>query len=557
MNINSIKWKNFKSYGNMMQEMTFSPDGELSLIVGANGNGKSALQNVIDYACYGQVKASNGKNAILSTLPNRINGDLYSEINFSTSAGDFHIERTMNPTRVKLVENGVTYPKAGKIQDKIEEHIGFDYNTYKSFISMSINDFKNFMSLPLEDKRKLLDRLFNLQVINAISKIIKALKSDNDNELISVDREIQTLMTSMSTIQESIDKLSIKKEIDIGNKLEELKGIILSKKGEFEKLNGALPKVVEAIKTRSADLSAAQTALNASRNEQTNLMRTIALYEKGKCPTCESDLTDESHTEHLASVREKYDAVSKLILTQQEKLEELSASLQKARDAERKYEIEITKLKTFLVQLKNQYNAEKQKSEEVQKDDSIVEFESALNKLGDTKKDADKRKAKTSEKKYLYERALEIFSENGVKQSIITNLVKPVNKFLQENLETLQMPFDVVLDENFDAKVLHLNEEIDPETLSTGETKKINLCIMLAYIKLIRLKRSINILFLDEIFSSVDMEGIYNLLEMLKQFSKEYGINIFLIHHSELNESYFDSIYSITKNVFSHIEKIK
>lgn len=557
MKINSIKWKNLKSYGNILQEMEFNPDGELSLIVGANGNGKSALQNVIDFAAYGQVKASNGKKAILSTLPNRINGDLYTEINFSNTAGQYHVERTLNPTRIKLVENGITYSKANKIQEKIEEHIGFDYDTYKSFISMSINDFKNFMSLPLEDKRKLLDRLFNLQVINAVSKIIKALKNDNDNELLSVDREISTLMNSMSTIQESINKLSIKKEIQIGNRLEELKTIILSKKEEFEKLNGALPKVIEAIKTRSQELNTAQTAINASKNEKSNITRMIGLYEMGKCPTCESDLTDSIHSNHLISLKEKLESIEKLILTQQESIEKLSESLQKARDAERKYEIAITQLKTYVTQLKNEYNNEKLKSEEVQKDDSIVEFENALNKLGETKTEAEKKKTKSSEKKYLYERALEIFSENGVKQSIIMNLVKPVNKFLQENLMALQLPFEVILDENFDAKVLHLNEEIDPETLSTGETKKVNLCIMLAYIKLIRLKRNINILFLDEIFSSVDMEGIYNLLALLKEFSREYHINIFLIHHSELNESYFDSIYSVTKNVFSHIEKIK
>ena len=44
-------------------------------------------------------------------------------------------------------------------RDKV---IGFDFETYKSFISMSVSDFANFIDLTPEEKRNIINKLFNL-----------------------------------------------------------------------------------------------------------------------------------------------------------------------------------------------------------------------------------------------------------------------------------------------------------------------------------------------------------------------------------------------------------
>ena len=58
----------------------------------------------------------------------------------------------------------------------------------------------------------------------------------------------------------------------------------------------------------------------------------------------------------------------------------------------------------------------------------------------------------------------------------------------------------------------------------------------------------INILFLDEVFSSIDIEGIDSILVLLKSFANEYNINIFVVHHAILNQEMFDRILKIKKN---------
>jgi ABC-type Mn2+/Zn2+ transport system ATPase subunit len=97
---------------------------------------------------------------------------------------------------------------------------------------------------------------------------------------------------------------------------------------------------------------------------------------------------------------------------------------------------------------------------------------------------------------------------------------------------------------------------IDSDTLSLGETKKINIAILVSYLKLIRTKKFINILFLDEVFSSIDLEGIESILILLKSFANDYNVNIFVVHHALLNQENFDRILRINKEIFSNIEEV-
>ena len=120
----------------------------------------------------------------------------------------------------------------------------------------------------------------------------------------------------------------------------------------------------------------------------------------------------------------------------------------------------------------------------------------------------------------------------------------------------MNLPFQVKLDETFTAEIKQFNNTIEHDSLSTGETKKVNLCILIAYLKLIRTKKHINILFLDEVFSSMDIESCESILNLLKSFANDYKINIFVVHHAILNQELFDRILQINKEVFTSINEV-
>jgi DNA repair exonuclease SbcCD ATPase subunit len=96
-----------------------------------------------------------------------------------------------------------------------------------------------------------------------------------------------------------------------------------------------------------------------------------------------------------------------------------------------------------------------------------------------------------------------------------------------------------------------------------GESKKINIAIALSYLKLILKFRKLNILFLDEVFSSMEPENVEYALKILKKFSKEFNLNIIILDpkvyftdDSNFGYNYFDRILKISKKMsFSIIEE--
>ena len=65
---------------------------------------------------------------------------------------------------------------------------------------------------------------------------------------------------------------------------------------------------------------------------------------------------------------------------------------------------------------------------------------------------------------------------------------------------------------------------------------------------------SVNILFLDEIFISVDPDVVHTILQTLRKISKDLHMNIFLINHAPMPTEMFDYLIEITKkNGFSDI----
>ena len=95
MIIKEIGIRGFKSFGNNEQTVKLNTEkGELILLVGNNGNGKSSLLESFEYALYGKVKSGKTKKwHKLSTLPNRINGELLNKIKFNSNGTDVEINR--------------------------------------------------------------------------------------------------------------------------------------------------------------------------------------------------------------------------------------------------------------------------------------------------------------------------------------------------------------------------------------------------------------------------------------------------------------------------------
>ena len=294
------------------------------------------------------------------------------------------------------------------------------------------------------------------------------------------------------------------------------------------------------------------------QTEIKSVQKDIDLYDSGKCPTCATPF----NSEHFVSLRETFVEKKKSlenlkieletnirgIKEKQVKLESISESASKGFNDMtyllRNYKTQIEKL-----QLKKDKDSAKGSA-------NIQEFQNTIDDLTEKKKIGLDNAGISKEKELYYKELNRVFGEDGVKKSIIAGIVKPINHFIAENIKKMNLNFEVVLDETFTADIRQLGNSIEHDSLSMGEYKKINISILIAYLKLIRTKRHINILFLDEVFASIDIEGIDSILMLLKSFANEYNINIFVVHHAILNQEMFDRILKVNKEVFSSIEEV-
>jgi DNA repair exonuclease SbcCD ATPase subunit len=142
-----------------------------------------------------------------------------------------------------------------------------------------------------------------------------------------------------------------------------------------------------------------------------------------------------------------------------------------------------------------------------------------------------------------------VLGEKGVKQMAIKTILPSLNSEILDLLGAMNLEYQVVFDDEFKASIFHMGIEIPIQTLSTGEMKKVDFVVLIAIMKLMKLKFStINLLFLDELFSSVDPDGVHGILKILKKNTREMGLNIFVINHAPMPHEIFDWKLDVSKS---------
>lgn len=580
MVISEISIKGFRSFGNNEQVLKLNTDGgELILLVGKNGSGKSSLIDSFDFVIFGKVRGKRKKWAILSSLVNRINGEMLNKIKFTSNGVNVEIRRGISPNVLELIENGIVYNRAGKsnIDDRIiEKYVKMDVETFKSFISMSINDFKNFISLSNEEKNMLLDNLFNMDIINKLNELLKDVIKNNKIQIAKLESEINTLNNSIKSINESIDKIK-KHELSLIEKnIEDKKNKMLNEIENIKTINNKNNEKILLLSDKLNDLKNKKefylnklNDINKKMYEIENkisiINKEIILYENGVCPTCKTNLKEKGNYVNIKNeLKEKYDKYNLFKKELYNNIEKIKNNIVKIDNISNKMNDSFNKTKYEIL-----YNNKKIKEicDEIKNIDGINDEYKSLNyklyELNNTINEMEKRRNECNDlvlnhknREFVQKELLNIISTEGVKKEIIKNIIKPINHFISENIKCMDLNYSVELNDEFDAEIKYLNEIIDNDSLSTGEIKKINIAILIAYLKMLRTKKFINVLFLDEVFSSIDEDGIKSILMLLKEFSREYKINIFVVNHEITNHEMFDKIIFVKKDVFTTLNVI-
>lgn len=553
MQIQEVSFRNIASYGGQLQHLNFEEDNShLYLVLGGNGYGKSTIAKAIIFALYGQVDELN-----LADLPNRINKNLYVKIKLKCKGHTVIIERGLTPKLFKAEIDGKPLDQAGisNVQDYLETEIyEMPYRVFKNVIILSVNDFKSFLTMTPKDKRLIIDRLFGFSVINDMYIQLKKERKELVEDLVSVETQLNTISQSIKSTEsklEELEKISTKQN---QRKIVELKESLVKFKENHDKILIAKHKLESKAKEIDKSINIANTEYNKIHNKLENSKKSLKLYLNKTCPTCTKPLNTEFDTN-------RQEELESIVLNAPKELEEIENTIKdlnkKSSENRSKQDAIISKISSI------NSNIQIFKTELINIVSSIKngdgEFSHLRGLISEFKEAEDLKnseKAKLSEDDYFLSLIEGMLGDDGVKNMAIQAILPGLNSTIAHMVNEMHLNFHIRFDDKFNCVINHLGEDINPKTLSTGERKKADFIVVIALIKLLKLRfPQLNLLFLDEIFSSVDSDGIYSILKILSNVIKESKLNTFVINHTILPTELFDRRVDIYKeNGFSKLK---
>ena len=552
MKIQSIELKNFASYGNKIQKIEFSENSsELFLTLGKNGEGKTTIANAIVFALYGKVEGVR-----MADLPNRINKELWVRIKLECKGTKIVIERGLAPGVFKVFLNGVEFDKAGKksVQDYLEEELfGIPYHVFKNIIILSVNDFKSFLTMTNSDKRQIIDRMFGFSILNEMQQSIRDERKGLKNELDSYTQELNQLNENIVSVNDKLDQLMAESAEKDQKKIQQLKNSLVTYNNNKIKLEEAQSKISKSIGDLTSDLQEKQGVHNSLKYRLESLQKKLDLYENNTCPTCESELVGKFHDHRKKEIEKDIKEIPSKIEEAENNVAKIKEDVQSLREKDRSVRDKVSTLNLNIRNFKNELIAIK---DSLNGSTDFSHLEQIISDFKMQEKETESLKDSKSVEYGFLEYIEEVLGEDGVKNLAIKTILPGLNANIAAMTQTMHLHFHIRFDEKFNCVINHLGEEINPLTLSTGERKKADFIIIIAIIKILKLRfPQLNLLFLDELLSSVDADGVHNILKILSQVIKESKINTFVINHTVLPHELFDKKIQIYReNGFSKFD---
>jgi DNA repair exonuclease SbcCD ATPase subunit len=552
MKIKEIAFKNFGSYGNRLQKIQFDPNqGAFYVVTGHNGAGKSTISDVIKYGLYG--KLDNKKNR---DIPNRFNGNMYVKIVVEKMAGvEVSIERGLAPNFFRVSINGKEYDQAGKrnVQEFLEEEIlGMPYYIFNNIVSLSINDFKSFLGMSPYDKRLIIDKLFGLEMLGIMRWHVKEHIKTIRESITNVETEISVLERSIETSSDELQILFEKLKSADEEKKTQLIESIQKVQAYIKEADIRLTEVEEREGTLKASLREIGKQLTEKQYELRTRKEKETLYNNDCCPTCGSDLHTDYHKNLLEQIAEESVEIEKELGDIRESQKKLDESGKKISEIKTDLNNKKTTARAKILALQKDLGS---LSDELIKDEQTSSLKNIIEDSGRKREEAIKKKDEEEKKAHFYKIIEEVFGDRGVKLSAIKRIVPVLNQEVRKVLKDLNVDYRVTFGEDFGVKIMHMGYDVSVDQLSTGERKKVDFAVLIALIKIMKIKfHGLNLIFLDEIFSSIDSDGIWHILGVLSNTSRELGLHTFVINHSSLPTELFNYRVEIEKkNGFSEL----
>lgn len=559
MKILKLEWRNIFSYGDDITSIDFGDEGKLWQLSGKSGAGKSSLLAIPKLLLFGKTEGSDGKPVSVNEVANRINKKGWIRGTISKGNDVYVVERTFSPSGLTIYKNEENLDMAGlkNMQGIIDSEIldGMPYHIFANVMTLSLNNFKSFISMSPADKRLIIDKIFSLEIINKVYELVKKDKKELGNSINISNSQIYSLNQTIRTSEAELASLSEKKDDNSQAQLDEIK----NKLEKVAELYNSQNEIYADLYKQYTDVMTAENQLNQLINQENieirQINQKITLFNEDKCPTCgtpfNSDefqhLRDELN-ENLVKHQEAVDGYKTQISSMSETKSTIYSNLSMVQD-------NINKINAKKNELLVSYQSIEAAAKMVSETSSIQKI---IDSTTESKAKLEETIKESNEQMKLLDVMETMYSADGIKQTMMSNYIPTLNKEIEETLSFLGFPYSLTFDNNFDPHLQHLSIDIKPQSLSTGEHKKVDLTVLCSLLKMLKRKYpQINLVCLDEAVSSLDYESSGEIIKYLREISSSMNMNIFIVSHTQLDENLFDEHLYVEKQAeYSVLKKL-
>ena len=554
----SVQWKNFLSTGNSPNKVLLNKS-PTTLIIGKNGEGKSTILDALCFSLFGKPF----RNINKGQLVNSINGKNCSvEIEFSIGSKDYKIIRGIKPNVFEIWCDGdlLNQDAASRDYQKVLEQqiLKLNYKTFTQVVILGSASFVPFMQLPSTQRREVIEDILDIRIFSTMNQLLKEKAQETKDAIFKIENEIASAKDKVDSQQAIIKTITEAKTSAIEN----IRAKISANSTEILSIESEIELIISQIDTLKASINDKETVsedIDKAKSIRSKLLQKIETCEHNTeffsehdvCPSCNQDIAEEYKESIIKDLNAKMlDNNTKIgeletILTNlNAKLSEINEVVGQITDKN----IELSTRNSTVTLLNKQIKELEAETERVKSDTTNIDEEKR--KLKELATDAiTKISTKTSlqEQRNLEEVASILLKDTGIKTAIIREYLPVMNKLINKYLNAMDAYIHFELDEAFNEIVKSRHrDDFTYASFSEGEKMRIDLSILFTWRQIAKMKNSVNtnLLLLDEIFdSSLDTAGTDYFLSLMGSFGE--NTNIFVISHK--GDQLFDKFRSVIK----------
>ena len=193
-----ITYRNFLSSGNKPTQIKFT-EQPTTLIVGANGSGKSTMLDALCFSLFNKAFRKITKGQLVNSTNEK---ECLVEIEFSIGTREYKVVRGIKPNIFEIWIDGVLQNQAAASTDQqkqLEDNIlKLNYKSFTQIVILGSASFVPFMQLSTAHRREVVEDLLDIKIFSAMNAVIKdKIKNTND--------KIKELSLKQSMTEEKVE----------------------------------------------------------------------------------------------------------------------------------------------------------------------------------------------------------------------------------------------------------------------------------------------------------------------------------------------------------------